>query len=548
MKKPNILLLFPDQARHDTIAEAGFPWMKTPALDRLVREGCLFTRAYTPSPLCMPARYSLITGRSPRAHGFFGIQHEPILDAGLPTLPQVLSDHGWATAAVGKMHFYPPRRHHGFEWMRAMEELPRDRSEDDYALALQERGRGEVQNLHGVRPLLYHEPQASLVPEELHESHWVDEEAIAWMEKVKHRPFFLMCGWIKPHPPWDLPPRWQGAYRGSGLPEPILRSREFPFPAGDNPYYGDGDSPEEKRRIREAYYASVSMVDESIGRILAWLEQEGILDDTIILYASDHGEMLQDKGFYQKTLPYESASRIPLVVRWPQKFTAGSKDDRFADLCDLFPTILDLVGLEGGEDPEPRARRFDGASLVSEATRHRSHQNVSCVSGRDRWSAVREARWKYVYFYNGGTEQLFDLQDDPGETRNLLNGGTYPPAVLSDLRSRVFAYESVHGPAGQTKNGAPIPFPAKALDPASDSNASCKFPAWAHQHFQRFSDEAPKEITERFAREAGLALGSDDPSARIRGMSPGPEWEGRFKEQLKSLGDEGVAGRDLFGE
>ena len=534
-ERPNILILFPDQARYDTIAAAGYPWMKTPHLDRLVREGCLFTNAYTPCPLCMPARHSAMTGKTPRSHGYFGITDNPIQDPGLPTLPRTLSDHGYATAAVGKMHFHPPRRHHGFEKMVLMEEIPRHRHEDEYAQHLSRCGLGHLQNLHGIRPLLYHEPQIALMPEEHHGANWVGRTAVEWLESVQDQPFFLLCGWINPHPPWNIPPRLRDLYRDAPIPTPIPRSREFPFVESVNPYYGDHDSPQEMRKIREAYLTMVSMVDDNVGRILRHLERTGLLDHTVVIYTSDHGEMLQDKGFYQKSLPYESAVRIPLVIRYPKRFRPGSQDARFADLMDLFPTLLDLAQIDARRQETKEPRQFDGVSLVSEASRQRQYQRFDFHTGRPRWTAVRDQQYKYVYFYNGGTEQFFDLRKDPRELRNLIRTGEAPREDYARLKAKCVELEKRYGPEGYVEGDRMIAFPAEEVRPETNFDASAKYPAWAHRHFQRFAGGSPAVNGDCFARELRSALGVKDVSARLDQLAPGQHWKQAFLEEYRKF-------------
>jgi len=150
-RPPNILILLTDQQRFDTIAAAGYPHMITPNLDRLVREDCTFTRAYSPNPICVPARHCLLTGAPAHLHGYFQNAHAPIRDPNLPTLPRVFSDHGYHTALIGKGHFYPPTEPHGYQETHLMEELPRSVEEDAYLQFLAARGHSELRNIHGIR-------------------------------------------------------------------------------------------------------------------------------------------------------------------------------------------------------------------------------------------------------------------------------------------------------------------------------------------------------------------------------------------------------------
>ena len=172
MTRPNILLITTDQQRYDTIHAAGFDYMITPNLDRLAAEGCIYTNAYSPNPVCLPARHNLITGLSARYHSFddnyFDDSHQ--IPYHLPTFAQMLSDNGYDTIAIGKMHFQPYRRHNGFNRLLLMDEIPRFREDDDYAIYLKNNGYDYLQSLHGVRHMLYMQPQQSLVAEKDHGS------------------------------------------------------------------------------------------------------------------------------------------------------------------------------------------------------------------------------------------------------------------------------------------------------------------------------------------------------------------------------------------
>ena len=192
LDKPNILLLMTDQQRFDTICAAGHEFMHTPNLDRLVKEGTTFRYAYSPNPICMPARHNLITGLPARYHGFPDNAHGAITRWELPKLPQILADHGYDTRAIGKMHFRPKRRHNGFNKIELMTELPSTREEDEYAMYLKEVGLGHIQNIHGVRNLLYMLPQRAPIPEEHHGTKWVADRSIEFIKNNKGRqPFFL---------------------------------------------------------------------------------------------------------------------------------------------------------------------------------------------------------------------------------------------------------------------------------------------------------------------------------------------------------------------
>ena len=501
MKKPNFLIVLPDQQRFDTIAAAGFPWMKTPNLDRMVREGCLFRNAYTPNPICVPARYDMLTGRTGQIHGHYD-NADRLLDESLPTFPRVLSENGWRTAALGKCHFNPPTAHHGYDELQLMEELPRHVEDDAYLQYLRDRGHGDLRNIHGVRPLAYHQPQQALIPEEDLGPNWLAARAEEWIDRNSDRPFLLTLGWIKPHPPWNIPESKQGLYADADLPEPLEKSRDLPFPSADSDLYGDFDTPQQKRKIREAYFESVTMVDEAFGRVLSALERNGILDHTVIIFASDHGEMLQDKGFYQKTLPYDSCCRIPLIIRYPEKFKTGTVREEFADLLDIFPTLLDLAGLSLDYKKSYKGARLDGESLLSNASAKRRIQFAHTCTGRYRWVMTRDERYKYIYYFAGGHEYLIDLQNDPAEQNNLIGTPDCPHDVYRKLKTEAIRREQEAGPDGTVRDGEFVPDPA-AEHPLFDWNNGEKYPRWCFlpDQFQHFGSGTPDEKAARFLQE-----------------------------------------------
>lgn len=531
-KQPNFLILFTDQQRYDTIGAAGYSHMKTPNLDRLATQGCLFRNAYSPNPVCVPARYCLLTGTTGRYHGFHDNGGSYIKDDGLPTIPRVLSDNGYFTAAIGKMHFRPTRRHNGFLEMHLMEEIPHHLEDDAYAQYLRQQGYGDIRCLHGVRPFIYHYPQQSLMPEEHHGSAWVAGRTIEVMERNKDRPFFIMSGWIKPHPPWNIPEGWQGLYRNSDLPEPIPISREAPYSEGESPWFGDHDSPEEKRAIREAYFTSISMLDHYIGQILDYLEQNQLLDNTFIIFTSDHGEMLQDKGLYQKAVPFESASHIPFIIRYPDLLKPGSEDKRFVDLMDIFPTILDVANIDLHSKDCRRDYELAGESLLKEETGHRdrSYQRCGLRSGKQRWVMIRDERCKYIYHYGGGLEHFYDLESDPQEMINLVRTGGVHQDSYARLKTRCIELEERWGPAGHVENGQFVRFEE------TQRIGGDKYPLWANDQMPVFGDKSPVEEARLLVEQTKQAVAHHNDPDYLRKVAPEPQWIEHWWQNLRRRG------------
>lgn len=450
--RPNILLLMTDQQRIDTIRAAGYDFIHSPTLDRLANEGCLYSNAYSPNPICLAARHNMITGLPARFHGFPDNMQGAVTRTDLPTLPRILSDNGYETHAIGKMHFIPSRRHNGLDRLELMDEVPQFREQDDYALYLQRVGLGNVQHIHGVRHLLYMLPQRSLIPEEHHGTKWVADRGIEYLQANRGRhPFFLWLSWIAPHPPFDVPERYADLYKDADLPEPIVANTPTSALSEESKLLGDLPTPAYVRRMRELYYASASFVDEQIGRVLDTLDETGLADNTLVLFLSDHGELLGDHDLFQKWLPYDSCARIPFIMRFPGRVEPGAVDDSFVDLNDVLPTVLDATGLD-----YPAAHSLPGESLLSPVRgKDRRWQYMEYSFDNRRWISIRNQRYKYNYYYGGGCEELFDLVADPGEVTNLLAAGT--PGELSDvrieMRTKLTEYEAEWGLEGYVRDG-----------------------------------------------------------------------------------------------
>lgn len=456
MSKMNILLITTDQQRYDTVRACGFEHMVTPNLDALAEDGCIYPNACSPNPVCMAARHNILTGLTARFHGFDDNYFEDnprVIPYDLPTLPQLLSDGGYDTAAIGKMHFQPCRRHNGFTKMELMEEIPRYREDDEYAVYLKEQGFGDIGSIHGVRHLLYMLPQRSLVDEKHHGSTWVADRTIAYLkENGGRRPFFLWSSFIAPHPPFDVPEGWADLYRGKDLP-PLKKTRT-PVSELAEENKGIADYPDEQYllRARELYLASISFVDYQVGRILRQLKEMGIYENTLILFTSDHGEMLGDYGTFQKFLPYDSSVKIPMILRCPGRICPGSEDRRFADLNDILPTCLDAADIS-----YPNPEILPGESLLEkDGFKDRQTQYVEYGHGNRRWISMRDQRYKYNYYFGGGKEELFDMKCDPDESENLLYGGELDPVyaeVRDRLHSRLTQIEARYGLKGYVKRG-----------------------------------------------------------------------------------------------
>lgn len=527
-ERPNILLITCDQLRQDFIGAYGCDFIETPNIDRLAREGCTFTNGYSPNPVCIPARHNLITGLTARHHGFddnyFGAEAKSC-PYRLPTFAQILGDHCYETVAIGKMHFQPERRAAGFDYFYNMDELPRSREEDEYALFLKENGYGNLRSVHGVRTALYMQPQRSLVKTEHHGSHWVADRAIDFFRQNHGRaPFLMWAGFIHPHPPFDVPGDWADKYKGK-IPPPSRTNTPLSTLARENIQLGCLEDEAVLNRARELYAAAISFVDYNIGRMLEELERQELLDDTLILFLSDHGEMLGDLGTFQKFLPYDASSKIPFLLRWPRRVSPGSRDERFVDLNDVLPTLLDAAGADYPADYD-----LPGESVLAQSgVKNRAVQYIEHQRGSKRWCSLRDERYKYIYYY-GDREQLFDLRADPGETTNLLYGGASDEAgeARDRLRSQLLRYEARYGLKGCVVNGDFKPMPPYELTPYYETNFPL-FPEYAAPEEQAALGSYADELLAAIRQEPTVKLRRNHTAEILSG------WGGYSGEEIDAL-------------
>jgi choline-sulfatase len=418
MSKPNILLLFTDMQRADTIAALGNPVIQTPNLDRLVREGTAFTRCYSPSPVCIPARCCMHYGLYPQRTGLF--TNGRMMDDNGRSCPEVLSGNGYRTAAIGKCHFTPDHNAlRGFGQRITQEEIVSSYKEDHYREWLMEKGLDPVEP-HGERGPMYYIPQPSRFREDAHPSAWIADQTIESIEAFSgdDSPWCLMSSFIHPHPPLTPPRGWSKLYPPQEVPEPHMPARAESLLTHINrtqnryKWRDNGIDRNLLRTIKSYYYATISFVDYQIGRILESLEHRGILDQTLILFASDHGEYLGDYGCFGKRSMHDASARVPLLARLPGRFAPGNVCDSPASLVDIMPTMLAAAGIE--------SPALDGADLkaVSEGTADREHVFSQWGKGRNAIYLIATRDWKYIYSAGEEKEILFDRQRDPLESRN----------------------------------------------------------------------------------------------------------------------------------
>jgi choline-sulfatase len=439
---PNILLIMADQLTPFLTGAYDHPVVRTPNLDRLVERGVRFDAAYTPYPLCAPARASFMTGRYASTIGCY--DNAAVLPADEPTLAHYLTNAGYETVLSGKMHFIGPDQLHGFRHRLTTDVYP---AGVDWVPTLDEEGRFPA----GGHAHLYVPPNVGVRPWTKFLSY--DEETqFRALEYIRERgrtepaePFFLTVSYHHPHDPFHVTQELWDLYEGEEIETPE-------YPANLDETYSAMDrwlnevhetdrvnlgDPESLYQLRRSYYGLITYIDRKLGELLSALEQTGQLDDTIVIFTSDHGDMLGEKRMVQKRCFYEWSARVPLIFHFPDGRHAGRKVTQPVSLMDLLPTLLDLAGI-----PVEERLPVDGTSLAglidSSDTGERtvlSEYHVEKV--RAPCFMARKGKYKYIYIHGHGS-QLFDLESDPEEW-NDLDGQPEMRDVEEELRALILA-------------------------------------------------------------------------------------------------------------
>lgn len=541
---PNVLFLMADQMRADAPGYAGNPYANTPNLDALAARSLRFNRFYSTTPTCTPARSSILTGLSPWWHGMLGYADVP---TGWPLqMPAFFSSHGYRTASIGKNHFWtgtqssmvlPPS--HGYQEQYLYDGLGNGRPNttqtqefDSYDAWFDAVTGGADPLATGNGTMDWNSWRAApyVYDEQLHPTAWVGRTAVGWLQNYSASarlseaaggaaaPFFLKVSFHRPHSPYDPPARLLNAtmgvpplYAGGNWCERYTRNGAWCGPSDADAWCGT--MPEAAaNNSRRGYGASIAFVDEHIGALLSELNASGLVENTYILFVSDHGDGQGDLGLWRKGFPYEISTHVPALFAWPPSVTAavprGSSTDAIGELRDVFPTLAAVAGLalppgavngsalgclaltdpSGGScGPGGGAWRtwidlehdvvfnetvhWSAATGLLPASGSESAGAAAADGVRVSSSSAPSRRWKYVFRALDGEEQLFDLDADPYEQQNVAalaaNEG-----VLATWRGRLAAqYEAEGRGPTWTKGGRLLPRPPQLYSPHFPSSA-----------------------------------------------------------------------------
>lgn len=441
--KPNILLLFCDQFRWDCISALGNSELITPNLDRLSREGTSFTRAYSPSPVCVPARNSKFWGLYPCNTGV--CDNDRTFKPFSENVMEILGEKGYYSHGIGKMHFaVDPTGLNGFSSRERQEEMASDTETDEYLKYLTDKGYNRVFDVHGQRSEMYYIPQISLLPQQDHPTNWVGDRSVAFLREYdRSEPFFLMSSFIHPHPPFSPPASWNKLYRLPEVSHPYVPDDFDDLLVYINhfqnryKYRSNGLDRNLIRTIRAFYFSCVSFIDHQIGRIISELEAKGILDKTLIIFTSDHGEMLGDHNSFGKRCMLDPSARIPMIARYPARFRAGSRCDLPVSLVDILPTLASAAGIDTS------GIQTDGIDLALTAADKTDREYVFSQfndAGYGLYMAAGRYE-KYIYSASDDKSLYFDRRIDELESKNLAglpetaSGALHMKQVLLDFLS-----------------------------------------------------------------------------------------------------------------
>ena len=440
--RPNLLYIHSDQHNAAVTGCYGDAHVRTPHLDRLARDGALFSSAYCCSPICVPSRMATLSGRHPWQNEVWSNSH--VLNSSVPTLAHSMGVAGYRPALIGRMHAVGPDQLHGY-----CERLVGDHSANFPGIPMAHRG--ALQGTAGPERISLRNSGAGQSGYQVHDED-VTAAAVDWLNRLGVRrragvddgPFSLSVGYMLPHPPYVAR---RGDYEryADTLPPP-RKPREFADEA--HPYLRrwrettdlTDVSVDETRRSRAAYWGLVERMDAMIGEILAALAANDLERDTLIVYSSDHGDMVGEHGLWWKHVFYEESVRVPLIMAWPGRFAGGQRCERVVSALDLSATLLDAMAAPALPDSPGRSLlpllQGDAASVdwndeaFSEYCADRyAPDNEAFVR------MLRQDEWKLVYYY-GWPAQLFNLREDPDEGVDRA-GDPACQGVLGEMRARV---------------------------------------------------------------------------------------------------------------
>ena len=450
-QQPHIILIMTDQQRFDALGCMGNDAVISPHIDALAAQGTLFMCGYTSCPSSTPARSALLTGLSPWHHGMLGYGRGAVR---YPyEMPRMLRQAGYYTYGIGKMHWNPQRNGHGFEGLLLDES---GRVEDpyfvsDYRQWFRQHAPGSDPDATGLG-WNAHGARVYRLAEELHPTYWTGEMACQFIHRYDDsRPLFLKVSFARPHSPYDPPQRLLDLYKDRPVPPRAVGDwcgryaqqldPDTADPSAAHANFGETYAQNSKRY----YYANVTFIDEQVGRIVDELKRKGMYDNALILFVSDHGDMMGDHHHWRKTYPFEGSVHVPYLVKWPMaENVRPGKVMQPVELRDVLPTFLQAAGVAVPDSMDGRPLQ----TLVhGDGTGWRKYidmEHSRCYAADEDWCGLTDGRLKYVWYFYDGREMLFDLVKDPYELHNAAADKAYAKS-LADMRQALASHLSERG-------------------------------------------------------------------------------------------------------
>ncbi len=435
---PNILWVCTDQQRFDTIQGLSNSLIRTPNIQRFMSDSVTFTNTFVQTPICSPSRGSFLTGRYPHSTGLRA--NGEYIRASELLVPRILTENTYTCGLAGKLHLSPcsggrietnERIDDGyklFEWSHDISNgWPGHNAWREWL----------KQNNVNLPPYPKNHVWGMPIDPKYTQTAWCADVAMRFMREQNGKgPWMMSVNIFQPHHPFFPSEEYLHRYDPAKMPDPAYKPGELdnktPFQQIDHKAAYGGTalsftktSPEEHRAFTAAYYAMIEQVDTEMGHMLQTLDETGQADNTIVIFMSDHGEMLGDHGLYLKgPFFYDCLTRVPLIIRWPKHFHAGRKVDALVELVDLAPTLLEAAGI-----PVPAGMQGRSLTplLTGQSTTHRDSVYMEYFNSNFTYpippmlTAVRTSKWKLNYCDQVQYGELYDLEGDPGEFTNLWN-------------------------------------------------------------------------------------------------------------------------------
>lgn len=437
--RPNVLLITTDEQRYDTLGVTGNPIVRTPHIDALAKKGVLFSSAFTQNTVCIPARACIQTGRYTHQHGL-RYQESAHLDTtpGLPPWERVFMERlqwaGYYTAAFGKLHMFPEKGFHemqvcggkGARWLKSGGD-PHGLGPlgPQYAQWLEEKHPGAYEAIYEQRRRPeyreYRQAITFCLPLEEYVDYWVAENTIEFISTPREQPFFAWCGFCGPHSPYDTPEPYDAIYPADEIPLPA----NYNVNTDGSPRPTTSEEDQLRRRVIAHYWGLVTLIDDMVGRIGNAMTRHGLWENTIVIYATDHGCHMGDFGMGGKGTFYDIITHVPLIVALPSSYPKPpGQIDGMIETMDIAPTILDYTGTPIPDVMSATSLRplLEGKGeskelILSEFTNGTRTRTSKCI---------RTRRFKYNIYRGVNTkEEFFDLEEDPLERQNVIDDPRY---------------------------------------------------------------------------------------------------------------------------